>query len=165
LDLSASYSHRTRKYRQYSAVADLHTLQFIVTHALGFSVFTCRILATDLSQCHCHFKSHMKSSFHSLIPFFLLFCNCQLNSIPLLPSSYPGRLTSQNSIRLFSNELIFIKHFARTTHKTRPLLFGGRVYSSVAKQRKLLDFCSRIRCRRNVFTESLPSNEQSIGAC
>jgi hypothetical protein len=32
----------------YSASADLHTLQFTVTHALGFSVFTSRILATDL---------------------------------------------------------------------------------------------------------------------
>jgi hypothetical protein len=32
----------------YSAIADIHTLQFIVAHALGFSVFTIRILATDL---------------------------------------------------------------------------------------------------------------------
>jgi hypothetical protein len=33
----------------YSAIADLHTLQFTVTHALRLSVFTSRILATDLS--------------------------------------------------------------------------------------------------------------------
>jgi hypothetical protein len=58
-----------RDYRQYSAIAILHTSQFTVTHALGFSVFTSRILATDLSQSHCNFKSHMKSSCHSLIPF------------------------------------------------------------------------------------------------
>jgi hypothetical protein len=32
----------------YSAIANLHTLQFTFTHALGFSVFTSRILATDL---------------------------------------------------------------------------------------------------------------------
>jgi hypothetical protein len=32
----------------YSAVAVLRTLQFAVTHALGFSVITSRILATDL---------------------------------------------------------------------------------------------------------------------
>jgi hypothetical protein len=32
----------------YSAIADLHTLQFTVTHALGFSFFTSRILAMDL---------------------------------------------------------------------------------------------------------------------
>jgi hypothetical protein len=38
----------TWDYTQYSAIADLHTLQFTVTHALGFSVFTSRILATDL---------------------------------------------------------------------------------------------------------------------
>jgi hypothetical protein len=31
----------------YSAIADLHTLYFTVTHALGFSVFTSRTLATD----------------------------------------------------------------------------------------------------------------------
>jgi hypothetical protein len=31
----------------YIAIADLHTLQFIVAHTLGMSVFTNRILATD----------------------------------------------------------------------------------------------------------------------
>jgi hypothetical protein len=59
----------------YSAIADLHTLQFNVTHALGFSVFISRILATDLSESHCHFKSHMECSFHSLIPFLPFFLN------------------------------------------------------------------------------------------
>jgi hypothetical protein len=63
------YAFTTRDYRHYSAVADLRTLQFTVTHALGFSVFTSRILATDLSQSHCNFESHMKSSFHCLIHF------------------------------------------------------------------------------------------------
>jgi hypothetical protein len=32
----------------YSATPELHTIQFTVTHILGFSVFTSRILATDL---------------------------------------------------------------------------------------------------------------------
>jgi hypothetical protein len=32
----------------YSAIADLHNLQFIVAHALGFPVLTSHILATDL---------------------------------------------------------------------------------------------------------------------
>jgi hypothetical protein len=36
-------------YNQYSAIADLHTFQFTVSHALGFSVFTSRLLATDLN--------------------------------------------------------------------------------------------------------------------
>jgi hypothetical protein len=58
----------------YSTIAILRTLQFTVTHALGFSVLTNRLLATDLQKSHGHFKSHMKSSFHSLLPFlsFLL---------------------------------------------------------------------------------------------
>jgi hypothetical protein len=45
-----------------------------VTHALGFSAFTSRILATDFSQSHWYIKSHMQYSFHSLINFlpFLL---------------------------------------------------------------------------------------------
>jgi hypothetical protein len=60
----------TRDYRQYSAIADLHGSQFIVAHALGFSVFNSRILATDIWQSRCHIKSHMKSSFHRLIPSF-----------------------------------------------------------------------------------------------
>jgi hypothetical protein len=33
----------------YRATADFHTLQFIVAHALGFSVSTSRSLATDLN--------------------------------------------------------------------------------------------------------------------
>jgi hypothetical protein len=33
---------------QYSAIADLHTFQFIVAHALGSSVSTSRLLTTDL---------------------------------------------------------------------------------------------------------------------
>jgi hypothetical protein len=35
----------------YSAIADLHTSQFTVTHTLVFSVFTSHILVT--SHCHC----------------------------------------------------------------------------------------------------------------
>jgi hypothetical protein len=45
----APYTFTARDYRQYGAIADLHTLRFTVTHTLGFSVFTSRILATDLS--------------------------------------------------------------------------------------------------------------------
>jgi hypothetical protein len=65
----------------YSAIAILHALQFTVAHALGFSVFTSRILATDLLQSSCHFKWHMKSSLHRLIPLFpFLLSNLQLVS-------------------------------------------------------------------------------------
>jgi hypothetical protein len=96
------YIHTVQDYGQYSAIAILHTLQFTVAHALGFSVFTSRILATDLSQYHCNFKSHMKSSIHCLIPFIALILRLpipktRLSLIPLLPSSHPGRLVSRSS--------------------------------------------------------------------
>jgi hypothetical protein len=95
--------HTILYYWQYSAIADLQNLQFTVTQALGFSVFTSRILATDLKS-HCHFKSHMKYSFHSPIhslPFLQLSIpKTRLNSIP---SSYLGRMAPQNSILHSSN--------------------------------------------------------------
>jgi hypothetical protein len=43
----------------YRAVAILHTLEFTVGHAFGFSVFTSRVLATELKQSYCHFISHV----------------------------------------------------------------------------------------------------------
>jgi hypothetical protein len=51
-ELDVLHLFTTRNYRQYSTIAVLHTFHFTVTHALEFSVFTSRILATDLSQTH-----------------------------------------------------------------------------------------------------------------
>jgi hypothetical protein len=132
---------------------------FVVTCALGFSVFTSRILATE---SHCNFKPHMKpSSFHSPISFLPLFCNCQswrLDSIPLLPSSYPGRLASPNSTlhSVVPNWIFIYTQFVRTTRKTSP---------------SIVPYCFRHTNDRGadhiqnkplycwgVFTESLPSN-------
>jgi hypothetical protein len=75
----ALYTLTNRNYRQlqryrYSTHFSVHR------YTLGFSVFTSRILATDLSQSHCHFKSHMKSSCHSLTH-FLPFCSCQFRRL------------------------------------------------------------------------------------
>jgi hypothetical protein len=81
--------HTTRDYRQYSAVADLHTFRLIVPHALGFSIFTSRILATDLHLPPRHLKSHMKSSFHHLIPFLAL--------ILRLPTQLSSKLISRQT--------------------------------------------------------------------
>jgi hypothetical protein len=68
---------------KYSSIAELHNLPFTITHALGFSVFTSRILATNLQQSHCHFKSHVMASFHSLIPFMTFLFNHLQNSTEL----------------------------------------------------------------------------------
>jgi hypothetical protein len=48
LDYCALYIRTPRDYKQYSTIAILHNLLFTVRHALGFSVFISRILATDL---------------------------------------------------------------------------------------------------------------------
>jgi hypothetical protein len=44
--IDALFTHTTRDYRQYGAIADLRTLYFTVKPAEGFSVFTSCILAT-----------------------------------------------------------------------------------------------------------------------
>jgi hypothetical protein len=109
-----------------SAIAILHTSQFTVSQALKLSVFTSGILATDFITV-CHFKSHMKSSFNSLIPFLLLFCNCQLNSVLLLPSSHLGRLASRNSTlhRTASAEL-FLTAILQGTRRKHSLSIVGK---------------------------------------
>jgi hypothetical protein len=53
-------------------------------------------------QFHSFFKSHTKSSVHSLIPFLPLILRLPIlktrpHSIPVLPSSYPYRLASRSS--------------------------------------------------------------------
>jgi hypothetical protein len=160
------YIHTTRDYRQCSAIAILHTFHFTVTHALGFSVVTSRILATDLSQSHCNFKSHMKSSLRSLIPFLPLFCECQfrrLDSIQFLCSQTHTLVGWRVETRLYSSTrlgrvfwLSFYNPSARATQKKQPVLLRRRVYWSVAYQ--WTSFCCTRALRENVFTESLPSN-------
>jgi hypothetical protein len=107
----------------------INTLQFTVTHAPGFSVFTSHILATDLS--YCNFKSYTESSLFSLIPFLPLFCNSRHNSIPLLLSSFPGRLAFETRVTLLNWNSLY-KHFVRITRKTQSLLLTRSVYWSVA---------------------------------
>jgi hypothetical protein len=72
------YSHTTRNYRQYSAIADPHTFQFTVTEP-----------SVVVSLQRTNHKSHC----NRLTRFLPLFRNCQLNSIP---RSYPGKLVSRN---------------------------------------------------------------------
>jgi hypothetical protein len=44
-------------YNQYSAITDLHTFQFTVAHALGFSVSTSHLLCNGSQHGNWHFKS------------------------------------------------------------------------------------------------------------
>jgi hypothetical protein len=76
-----------------SAIADLLTFQFSVAHALGFSAFISRVLATDL-------KTETNTSNHYEV--FLLFRLQSLwslgtkNSSGLSPPAYDWLLTAQN---------------------------------------------------------------------
>jgi hypothetical protein len=97
-------------------------------------------------------KSHMKSSLHSLVHFLPLFSSCQfrrLNSIPLLPSSYPGRLASWNSTL----------HF-RLLLYTRLLLLLGCVFwlCPFITPRHGPHRKHSLYCLGGVFTCQLPSN-------
>jgi hypothetical protein len=49
LDLLAPWLQVLLIILKYSAIADLHNLQFTVAHALGLSAFTSRLLATDFN--------------------------------------------------------------------------------------------------------------------
>jgi hypothetical protein len=123
---------------KYSAIAILHTFQFTVAHALGFSVFTSRILVTDVSQSHCHFNSYMKSSWHSLIPFWpFLFNRLGLPSPELDPILF--RLLFRTPFYsaftlLLSCRTLLITTLHRPHGKHRLLLSRLRICWSVTKQ-------------------------------
>jgi hypothetical protein len=115
----------------YNAIAILHTSQFTVTHALGFSVYMSRILATDLSQSHCNLKSHIKSSWHRLIPFlpFLQLPIPRLNSMTLDYFCILRCTPSTTTTPVLPN--ISYSYFARTSLKTHPVLLTKPVYPAV----------------------------------
>jgi hypothetical protein len=96
------HSLSTRDYRQYSAIAILHTFQFTVAHALGFSVFTSHILATDSITVSLSLQITHEVFFAQPKSFLPLFCNCQcrrLDSIQFLCSWQAG-VSKLDSTRL-----------------------------------------------------------------
>jgi hypothetical protein len=136
IGFTVPYTFTTWDYRQYSDIAIPHTFYFPVTHThththtLRFSVFTSRILATDISQSRRNFKSHLKSYFHILIPFLPLFCNYQfrrLDSLQFLCSQahIPAGwcLETRLSTLCCSTELFFITTLHGPQGKHRILLF------------------------------------------
>jgi hypothetical protein len=169
--LKKIYTFTSRDYRQYSAVANLHTFQFTVTHALGFSVFTSRILATDLSQSqfqitHEAFFSQPNS----------LYCpySATANSEDSTPnnSSAPKLISRQAGVSkldrslptlllcfyyLVASSVSFYNPSARTTQKTQPLLLTRRVTAPLPINKRPV--VPRVCFCGNVFSESLPSNE------
>jgi hypothetical protein len=126
-----------------SAIAILHTFQFTVAHTLGFSVFTSRIPATDISQSHCPFNTHMTSSWHSLIP--------------LLPFSAASN--SEDSTQFSSDYSSVLLQLLNSQFQ-----FPNSI--SLATNRLSLHSLVTYTIEIAMFTAPLPSNEYpSIVAC
>jgi hypothetical protein len=105
----------------YSAIADLHTLQFTVSHALGFSVFTSRNLATDL--CLTVTSNRTEVFFappNSFLDIILQLPN-QFNSSPPKLISRQDGVSKLESIPIPLNWTLLYNHFARTTQKAQSL--------------------------------------------
>jgi hypothetical protein len=104
----------------YSAIAILHTFQFTVTHALGFSIVTSRILATDLSQSHC-----LRGT---VWPFLN---QLRLPSPELDPILFPTTVPATLLLLLLSCQTLLITTLHGPHGKYRLLLTRMRVYWSV----------------------------------
>jgi hypothetical protein len=59
-------NNKTRTYKQYSAIADLHTFQFTAPHTLGFSLSTSRRFVADLNT-----ETITSNHYEVLLPFIL----------------------------------------------------------------------------------------------
>jgi hypothetical protein len=114
----------------YSAIAIQHTLQFTVAHGLGFAAFTSRILVTVSSHSHCSFKSHVKSSCQSLIP-FLPFLQLPIPKTRLDYSRLLLYTPSTLFLLLLSCRTLLITTLLGSHGKHRLLLSRMRVYWSV----------------------------------
>jgi hypothetical protein len=89
----------------YSAVADLHIFQSTVTHALGFSVSTSRLLATDLNT------DIITSNHHEVFLLFLLQTLWTLeskNSSGLTPPTYNWLVTTLELALSLNSDLLYI---------------------------------------------------------
>jgi hypothetical protein len=92
-----------------SAITDLHTLQFTVTNALAFSVFSSRILATDFLKVSLSLQITHKVSFsqpNSFLAIILQLPKTPLNSKtkvwtnnPLLYTSIHSRYSTRTSAK------------------------------------------------------------------
>jgi hypothetical protein len=107
--------YTVRNYRKLQLYPYSMHLQFAVTHALGFSVFTSRILATDLSLTVT--SNNMWSSCHSLIP-FVPFLQLPSLKTRLFYSRIKLHTPFYSAFLLLSCRTLLIITFARTPRKT-----------------------------------------------
>jgi hypothetical protein len=130
-------------YKQYSAIADLHTFQFTVAHALGFSGSTNRILATDLN-------TGSIASNHYLTYCHLLPTGHSTGTpLPILHSNLLVKVKATNRL------VIYTRHGPRRKHSLLTVAWRG-------PHRKHFCCCAvGHMCVAGMFTEPLPSNALS----
>jgi hypothetical protein len=115
-------------YNRYSVIADLHTFQFTVPHALGFSVSTSRLLATDVTSNHYDvFLSFLLQS-----PWTADFLNSDLRRRSSLILSPVWSNLDTNTLSSYSLGILFIyidparTRITENTSRDRYPLFGWR---------------------------------------
>jgi hypothetical protein len=64
-----------------TALSLIYTLYSSPLHTHEGSQSSVVVFWKRIYKSHCHFKSHMKSCFHSLTPFLPLFCICQFRTL------------------------------------------------------------------------------------
>jgi hypothetical protein len=109
-------------------MAILHTFQFTVTHAVGFSVFTSLIPLQRIYHSFPVTSNHTWSQFAPPNSFLahILWLSIPRTRLHSVPSSYPGRLASRSSTLHFRLDYctvlccrtLLYNHFARTPEKT-----------------------------------------------
>jgi hypothetical protein len=152
-----------RDYRQLQRYRYSTHFQFIVAHALCFSLFASRILATDLSQSHCNFQWHVKSSRRSIIlflPFLQLpILKTRLDYSRLLlytPSALSVSTLYYSVCTTTVLQNISDNHFARTPRKTPSSIVQNACLLVCYLATDVL--LSRARVLRESVTDPLPSN-------
>jgi hypothetical protein len=97
----------------------------------------------------CHFKSHMKSSLHRLVPFLPLFCNCQFWRLDSLLQRYilAGWRLETRLDYYFSIEVFFITTLHGTRRKQSLCVVGKAC---------LLSRCIATEVTRLLLAYSLP---------
>jgi hypothetical protein len=125
LDLLTPYTHNS-ELQAITALSLIYTLQSSPLHTHWGSqsslVVSWQRIYSSLSLQITHEVFFSEPNSLLSIILHLPIPKTGLNSIPLLPRSYPGRLVSRNSTQLLLlNWTLLYIHFARTTQKTQPL--------------------------------------------
>jgi hypothetical protein len=165
LDLFTPYS-RNSGLQAIQLYRCFHTLQFTVTHTLGFSVFTSRIMATDFNTVIISVSLYLQHTWSLLVTAQFLSCHysaatnsedsTQFNSsVPKLISRYSG-VSKHNSSLYFMllNTCLWslcTDHAENTTYVKEACLLIRCLAVDVLLLRALTPL-------GNVFTGSLPSN-------